>query len=58
MGIAPPEPVLKLVECPASGKQAEFGVWSVINVGHVYGRLQVARKRGDIWEKFCIMQVG
>ena len=53
----PPEPVLKLVECPTSNFE-QFGVWTLLNIGHVYGRLQPARIRPDgVWEKFCIMQV-
>lgn len=53
----PPEPVLKIVECPLSNYE-EFGIWDVKNRGHTYGQLVPRKKKSDgSWETFCIMQV-
>ena len=56
--INPPEPVLKLAECPRDEDIESFGIWEMDARGHTYGKINPKRKnsKGE-WEKFCIMQV-
>lgn len=59
VGISPPSPVLRLVECPQDPAVFEyFGLWTVDGQGPTYGRL-VVRQRVDTNTvvTFCITQV-
>ncbi len=56
--VIPPRPYLILSECPPAAELDRHGVWSIVNHGPSWGKIQVTRRDENKTERtWCVAQV-